>query len=65
MQKRMVSFSDPQYDYLVEEAARLGIPVSELVRRIIDKWRELNDAKEADEGDEAPSDEAQGDNSRG
>jgi hypothetical protein len=37
MTKQMISFTDPQRDFLKEEAARLGIPIAELVRRIIDR----------------------------
>jgi len=40
MYKQMISFTEPQHDYLEEEAQRLGIPISELVRRIVDKYRE-------------------------
>lgn len=32
----MISFTEPQHAYLVKEAKRLGIPVAELVRRIVD-----------------------------
>lgn len=34
-----VIFTDPQLAWLREEAARLGIPVNELIRRIIDQKR--------------------------
>jgi hypothetical protein len=40
MNKRMISFTDPQEDYLKREAERLGISVSDLVRRIVDQHRE-------------------------
>lgn len=40
MHKQMISFTDPQIDYLRTEALILGIPVSELVRRIVDDYRE-------------------------
>ena len=41
MQKRMISFTEPQLTYLNTEAARLGISVPELVRRIIDEYRKV------------------------
>ncbi len=40
MQKQMISFTDPQMAFLKAEAQRLGIPVAELVRRIVDQYRE-------------------------
>jgi hypothetical protein len=40
MIKRMISFTEPQDDWLNKEAERLGISVAELVRRIIDWYRE-------------------------
>lgn len=36
MTKQMISFTDPQRKFLIREAKRLGIPIAELVRRIID-----------------------------
>lgn len=39
----MVSFTQPQMVFLKTEAERLGIPVAELVRRIIDQYREQAD----------------------
>ncbi len=39
MVKRLISFTEPQVAWLEAEAQRLGISVSELVRRIIDKTR--------------------------
>ena len=39
MKKRLISFSDPQYEWLQTEAGRLGLPVSELVRRAVDACR--------------------------
>jgi hypothetical protein len=44
MQKRMISFTAPQIAFLNAEAARLGISVADLVRRIIDQHREEGDA---------------------
>lgn len=40
MYKQMISFTVPQMKFLRAEAKRLGVTVSELVRRIIDKARE-------------------------
>lgn len=40
MIKRVISFTDPQDEWLNKEADRLGISVAELVRRIIDLYRE-------------------------
>ena len=37
MVKRMVSFSKPSYQRLTREATRLGVTVSEVVRRAVDK----------------------------
>jgi hypothetical protein len=39
MQKRMVSLTGPQVAFLKAEAARLGISVADLIRRIIDQYR--------------------------
>lgn len=39
MMKRMVSFTAPQDEYLKREAGRLGISISDLVRRIVDAYR--------------------------
>jgi hypothetical protein len=36
----MLQFTKPQMAFLKEEAERLGISVAELVRRIIDEYRE-------------------------
>jgi hypothetical protein len=40
MIKMLISFTVQQAEWLRAEAKRLGIPISELVRRIIDKARE-------------------------
>jgi hypothetical protein len=40
MNKRMISFTGPQEIFLKQEAERLGISVSDLVRRIVDQYRE-------------------------
>ena len=42
MTKQMISFTDPQRMYLKKEAARLGISIAELVRRIIDAHIDRN-----------------------
>ena len=38
--KQSVVFTSPQHAFLEKEACRLGISVSDLVRRIIDQYRE-------------------------
>lgn len=38
--RQTVVLTDPQADYLKAEATRLGISVSDLIRRIIDTYRE-------------------------
>ena len=38
--RQSVTLSRPQADYLRQEAERLGISVSDLIRRIIDQHRE-------------------------
>ena len=38
--KQTITFTEPQGVFLKVEAARLGISVAELVRRIIDQHRE-------------------------
>lgn len=40
MHKQMVSLTEPQIAFLKKEAKRLGISVSDLIRRIVDEWRE-------------------------
>lgn len=40
--QRSVVFTKPQMDYLQREADRLGISVSDVVRRIIDEKRKEN-----------------------
>lgn len=39
-QRQVVSLSARQVEILNAEAARLGITISELLRRIIDQWSE-------------------------
>lgn len=36
----MVSLTEPQIVFLKSEASRLGITVSDLIRRIVDQYRE-------------------------
>ena len=38
--RQTVTLTNPQRDALAIEAKRLGITVSDLIRRIIDEWRE-------------------------
>ncbi len=40
MLTRSLHFTKPQAAYLQTEADKLGISVSELIRRIVDEWRE-------------------------
>lgn len=40
MKMRQINVTDPQDDVLKDKATELGIPVTELVRRIIDRWIE-------------------------
>jgi hypothetical protein len=40
MSRQMVSLTSPQISFLKEEAARLGVSVSDLIRRIIDAYRD-------------------------
>ena len=39
MHKRMISLTEPQAEFLGREAARLGISVADLIRRIVDQYR--------------------------
>jgi hypothetical protein len=39
VKKHLLTFSKPADGWLRKEAARLGIPVTELVRRIVDEKR--------------------------
>lgn len=41
--QRSVVFTKPQMKWLKEQAARYGISIAEVVRRIIDEKREKND----------------------
>ena len=43
---RSITFTKPQLEYLKAEAKRLGISVSELVRRTVDNYREPKDRPE-------------------
>jgi hypothetical protein len=40
MPKKQVSLTDPQLAFLEAEAGRLGISINDLIRRIIDWYRE-------------------------
>ena len=40
MKSRLISVTQPQEEFLTVESQRLGISVSDLVRRIIDAYRE-------------------------
>jgi hypothetical protein len=40
MNKRMISLTDPQVEWLQREADRLKVSVADLIRRIIDQHRE-------------------------
>ena len=40
MHRTMISLTDPQTEFLKKEAERLGISVSDLIRRIVDVYRE-------------------------
>lgn len=37
--RQTITFTEPQAEWLKTEAARLGVPLSELVRRIVDQFR--------------------------
>ncbi len=45
MIKRVVSFTQPQLEWLEAEAKKLGISVPELVRRLIDQSRKPHDTQ--------------------
>jgi len=40
MKQQMISFTEPQSEFLIANAERLGISVSELVRRTVDWYIE-------------------------
>lgn len=40
MKRRLISFGDSADKYLETESDRLGISIPELVRRIVDRYRE-------------------------
>lgn len=48
--RRNIYFSEPQGEYLIAEAKRLGIAVTELVRRIVDQHREQETATKMRKG---------------
>jgi predicted DNA-binding ribbon-helix-helix protein len=39
-ERQSITLTKPQFAFLRKEAARLGVSVSELIRRIIDQYRE-------------------------
>lgn len=45
MPRQVLQFTVPQKAFLDAEAAKLGITVAELVRRIIDEYRERKEQK--------------------
>jgi hypothetical protein len=45
LHKQSIGFTKPQTEYLQAEAARLGISVADVVRRIIDHHREPKRSK--------------------
>jgi len=47
VRRQTVTFTQPQYDWLREEAERLGISVSDLLPRIVDERRERKRRAEA------------------
>jgi hypothetical protein len=47
MLRQMVQFTEPQMAYLRRRAAKLGVTIAELVRRIIDDHRERAPGKTA------------------
>ena len=40
MHRQMVSLTEPQVAFLREAAEKLGISVSDMIRRIVDEYRE-------------------------
>jgi hypothetical protein len=47
MQNKMISFTDPQSDFMKEEARILGLNFSDLIRRIVDEYRiRIRESKE-------------------
>jgi hypothetical protein len=38
--RQTITFTGPQFEWLREEAQRLGITVADLIRRLIDQTRE-------------------------
>lgn len=45
MKPKLINLTERQHLWLNEEAARLGIPVSELLRRLIDAQIEFSEAE--------------------
>lgn len=42
--RQSLTLTQPQREFLASEAARLGVTVSEIVRRIVDQYREARNA---------------------
>ena len=47
MFRQTISFTQPQESFLKAEARRLGITVSDVVRRIVDQYRDVKEKNEA------------------
>jgi hypothetical protein len=47
MKTRSINFSEPASEFLKAEADKLGISVSELIRRIIDAYRESRNVEKS------------------
>lgn len=45
MKKQSIAFTEPQAEWLAAESQALGIPVGELVRRVIDSGRGISNAR--------------------
>lgn len=43
MHKRSIQFTEKQYEWLVNEAKRLGVTFAEFLRRIVDERRDGDD----------------------
>ena len=60
MHKRLISFTPRQDDWLRTESKRLGVPVSELVRRVLDAHLDKEHGANGQDLHELPNDEASG-----
>lgn len=47
MQRQMITLTTPQKAMVREEAHRLGISMADMIRRIIDEWRENRELRRA------------------